>query len=52
MPNYYDDSKVDRILNYMGMFNSLDEIKHEWKLSDNELKELRARAKSRYGKDI
>ena len=39
-----DTSKLDRIVDFVGMFKSFDEIKREWKLSSEELELLKYRA--------
>ena len=51
MPGY-EDTKIDKILNYLAMFRSFDEIRQEWKLDDSEVKELKERVQKRYGKNV
>lgn len=45
----YEDSKVDKALNMIGMYSSFEEIKNNIGLNDTELEELKDRAKKRYG---
>jgi hypothetical protein len=45
----YDDSKVDKALNYITMFSNLDQAKQFYGLSSAEYDELRQRARARYG---
>ena len=52
MASHYEDSKIDKILNYLAMFRSFDEIQKEWKLDQKEIQELKQRAEARYGKGI
>ena len=47
-----DLGKVDRIVDFVGMFKSFDEIKKEWKLNPTELEILKNRAEERYGKQV
>ena len=48
----YDDNKVDKALNFLGMYSSFEEIKQNLSLSEKEYNELKERAKQRYGKDV
>jgi hypothetical protein len=48
----YDESKVDKALNFLGMYASFEEIKQNLSLNDKEYSELKERAKERYGKEI
>ena len=45
----YENSKVDKALNMLGMFSSFEEIKSNLGLNDQEHKELKERAIKRYG---
>ena len=48
----YPESKVDKALNLLGMYSSFDEIKKNLSLNEQELNELKVRAKERYGKEV
>jgi hypothetical protein len=48
----YDENKVDKALNFLGMYTSFEEIKDNLSLSEKEYSELITRAKARYGKEI
>lgn len=48
----YDDDKVDKALNFLGMYSSFEEIRQNLSLSEKEFSELKERAKSRYGKEV
>lgn len=48
----YENSKVDKALNMLGMFSSFEDIKNNIQLNDDEYKELKERAKQRYGKEV
>lgn len=48
----YDDDKIDKALDFLGMYSSFKEIKSTLNLNDKELNELKTRAKQRYGKEI
>ena len=48
----YDENKVDKALNFLGMYSSFKEIKTNLNLNNKELIELKTRAKQRYGKEI
>lgn len=48
----YGDSKVDKALNFLGMYSSFKEIKQNLCLNDKEYHELKERARQRYGKEV
>jgi len=48
----YESNKVDKALNFLGMYSSFEEIKSNLSLNDKEYVELKQRAKQRYGKEI
>lgn len=48
----YEDSKVDKALNMLGMFSSFEDIKKNIGLNEEEYQELKQRAKQRYGKEV
>ena len=48
----YEDKKVDRALNFLGMYSSFEEIKSTLSLNEKEYTELKQRAKQRYGNEI
>jgi len=48
----YENSKVDRALDVLGMYSSFEEIKNNLGLDKKEYCELKERAKSRYGEDV
>lgn len=48
----YIESKVDKALNFLGMYSSFEEIKQNLGLNEQEFTELKTRAKERYGKEI
>ena len=48
----YENSKVDKALNMLGMFSCFEDIKRDIELNDEEYKELKERAKRRYGKEL
>ena len=48
----YEHSKVDKALNFIGMYTSFQEIKTTLNLNDKEVDELKTRAKQRYGKEV
>ena len=48
----YDDNKVDKALNFLGMYSSFEEVKDTLSLDEKELNELKTRAKQRYGKEV
>lgn len=48
----YEESKVDKALNFLGMFSSFEELKSSLKLNEEEFNELKERAKERYGKEV
>ncbi len=48
----YDDNKVDKALNFLGMYSSFEEIKNNLSLNEEEYNELKQRAKKRYGKEV
>ena len=45
-------NKLDRIMDFVGMFNSFDEIKREWNLNSEEVEILKQMAEERYGKPV
>ncbi len=47
-----DESKIDRIVDYVGMFKSYDEIQEQWHLNNDELILLKTKAEMRYGKPV
>lgn len=48
----YGDSKVDKALDFLGMYSSFEEVRSSLKLNEEELNELKERAKQRYGKEV
>ena len=48
----YDENKVDKALNFLGMYSSFEEIKQNLSLNEQEFNELKSRAKERYGKEV
>lgn len=48
----YENSKVDKALNFLGMYSSFEEIKDNIGLDDREYDELKIRAKQRYGEGV
>lgn len=48
----YENSKVDKALNFLGMYSSFEEIKDNMGLDDQEYSELKTRAKQRYGEEV
>jgi len=48
----YGENKVDKALNFLGMYSSFEEIKSNLSLNEQEYTELKTRAKQRYGKEI
>jgi len=48
----YDENKVDKALNFLGMFSSFEEIKNNLKLNEEEFNKLKERAKERYGEEV
>jgi len=48
----YDESKVDKALNFLGMYSSFEEIKQNLSLNEKEYNELKERARQRYGKEV
>lgn len=48
----YEDNKVDKALNVLGMYSSFEEIKSNLMLNDQEYRELKQRAKQRYGSKV
>ena len=48
----YEHSKVDKALNFLGMYSSFEEIKSNLSLNEKEYHELKQRAKQRYGKEV
>ena len=47
-----DLGKVERIIDFVGMFRSFDEIKKEWHLNSDELSVLKQKAEERYGNPV
>jgi hypothetical protein len=48
----YEENKVDKALNFIGMYSSFEEIKSNLSLNEQELTELKTRAKQRFGKEV
>ena len=48
----YEEKKIDKALNFLGMYSSFEEIKTNLSLNEKEYIELKERAKQRYGKEI
>ncbi|MBS3102052.1 hypothetical protein J4458_01230 [Candidatus Woesearchaeota archaeon] len=48
----YEENKVDKALNMLGMFSSFEDLKRNIGLNEEEYKELKERAKQRYGKEV
>lgn len=48
----YENNKVDKALNVLGMYSSFEDIKKNLNLNDKEYDELRQRAKRRYGEEV
>jgi|TARA_B100001964_G_C14201500_1_gene586026 hypothetical protein len=48
----YEENKVDKALNFLGMYSSFEEIKDNLSLDEKEFNELKTRAKQRYGKEV
>ena len=48
----YGENKVDKALNFLGMYSSFEEIKDNLSLNDQEYGELKERAKVRYGEGV
>ncbi|MBW2976970.1 hypothetical protein KY347_05995 [Candidatus Woesearchaeota archaeon] len=48
----YEENKVDKALNFLGMYSSFEEIKDNLELDEKEYDELKERAKQRYGKEV
>lgn len=48
----YEENKIDKALNFLGMYSSFEEIKTNLSLNEKEYIELKERAKQRYGKEI
>lgn len=48
----YEDNKVDKALNYLGMYSSFEDIRKNLNLNEEEYNELKERAKKRYGEEI
>ncbi len=48
----YEENKVDKALNFLGMYSSFEEIKQNLSLNEKEYNELKERARQRYGKEI
>ena len=46
-----EETKIDKALNFFGFYNSFEEIKDTWALSELEMDELMLRAKERYGEE-
>ena len=48
----YENNKVDKALNFLGMYSSFEEIKSNLSLNEKEYNELKQRAKQRYGNEV
>ena len=48
----YEEDKVDKALNFLGMYSSFEEIKSNLSLNEEEYTQLKERAKQRFGKEI
>ena len=48
----YEDNKVDKALNFLGMYSSFEEVKDTLSLNEQELNELKTRARHRYGNEV
>jgi len=48
----YEENKIDKALNFLGMYSSFEEIKDNLNLNEEEYTELKQRAKQRYGEEI
>lgn len=48
----YEHNKVDKALNMLGMFSSFEDLKRNMSLNTEEYRELKERAKQRYGKEV
>ena len=48
----YEDNKVDKALNFLGMYSSFEEVKDNLGLNEDEYSELKQRAKQRYGNEV
>ena len=48
----YECNKVDKALNFLGMYSSFEEIKDTLSLNEKEYHELKQRAKQRYGNEV
>ncbi len=48
----YDENKVDKALNFLGMYSSFEEMKDNLSLNEKEYSELKTRAKQRYGEEV
>ena len=48
----YENNKVDKALNFLGMYSSFEEIKSNLSLNEKEYNELKQRAKQRYGNQV
>jgi|TARA_B100002003_G_C14092499_1_gene525478 hypothetical protein len=48
----YEQNKVDKALNFLGMYSSFEEIKSNLSLNEKEYNELKRRAKQRYGNEV
>ena len=48
----YEDNKVDKALDMIGMYSSFEEIKENMGLNKSEFSQLVDRARKRYGNDI
>ena len=45
----YSDTKVDKALNLFGFYPTVEHLKQEFELSEQEYEELKRRATERYG---
>ena len=48
----YEENKVDKALNFLGMYSSFEEIKSNLSLNKEEYTQLKQRAKRRYGNEV
>ncbi len=48
----YEENKIDKALNFLGMYSSFEQIKDNLSLNEKEYNELKTRAKQRYGKEV
>ena len=48
----YEQSKVDRALNVLGMYSSFEDIRKNIGLNEDEFEALQEGARQRYGKEV